>query len=156
MGYSYGYTDSGRMALSCDNCGNVGGVRKRTCPHKVTIDSSRGPRHALSYCYPPAVCQPCYKTLGGLRGIHGQDCADGAAKSQAGYDAKQAKLDAGDLMVLAAWGDWKAGVPEGKTLVLFGHGHVFEHRLVPDDSYHPNTKPFLSDYPDATPWENHA
>ena len=36
MGYCYGRNAHGNMALACDNCGTVGGVRKRTCPHKVT------------------------------------------------------------------------------------------------------------------------
>ena len=49
---------------------------------------------------------------GGTRGVHAR-CADSAHTAQAEYDAKQARIDAGELFVLAAWGDWQAGVPEG-------------------------------------------
>lgn len=157
MGYSYGYTETGRQALACDQCGTVGGVRKRKCPYMVLTDSSRGPRVKIHYCYPPALCGGCYKAAGGLRGVHGQQCADGAAQSQAEDDANQAKLDAGDLIVLAAWGDWQDKVPEGKTGVLFGaYGKTDTYRLVAAGDYNPRTKGFLSDYPDAIEWEDHA
>jgi hypothetical protein len=81
---------------------------------------------------------------------------DGAAKSQAEYDATEARLEAGDLIVLAAWGDWQAKVPEGMCGVMFGKTGVAVYRLVPDGSYQPRAKGFLSDYPEATAWEDHA
>ena len=46
MGYSYGYTAGGRMALSCQQCFHVGGVRKRPCP--------------VGYCPDAALCPVCY------------------------------------------------------------------------------------------------
>lgn len=152
MGYSYDMSNR----LCCDNCGTSGGVRKRKCPHVVTTDSARGPRVAIHYCYPPALCNGCYRANGGLRGVHGQSCKDGAARSQAEYDVTEAKLAAGDLIVLAAWGDWQAKVPEGMCGVMFGKTGVAVYRLVPHDSYQPRAKGFLSDYPEATAWEDHA
>lgn len=154
MGYSRDY----RGRLCCDRCGQGGGARKRTCPHTVLTDSTRGPRARLAYCYPPALCGPCYKAEGGLRGIHGQRCADGAATSQAEYDATEARLDAGEFQVLAAWGDWQDGVPEGRCGVLFGGRDGQVWKLVADGEYDPGPgrKPWLSDYPDATDWVDHA
>lgn len=153
MGYCYDM----RNRLCCDKCGASGGVRKRRCPYMVLGDSSRGPRFAMHYCSCPALCSVCYKALGGLRGVHGQECKDGAARSQAEYDAAQAKLDAGDLAVLAAWGDWNDKVPSGLTGVVFGaYGKTSIYRLVWADSYQPRAKPFLSDYPEAMEWEDHA
>lgn len=104
MGYSYGRTYSGRYALACDNCGTVGGVRKRKCPHTVLTDSIRsvnGQRHRLPYCPAPAVCSPCLKELGGSRKIH-ENCAEPAAKSQAEYDAAEALWLTGEPVVVSA------------------------------------------------------
>lgn len=153
MGYSYDMNNR----LCCDGCSRSGGVRKRKCPHMVLTDSSRGPRIEIHYCYPPALCDDCYRSRGGLRGVHGQHCADGAAASQAEYDADQAKLDAGDLMVLAAWGDWQDKVPEGMVGVKFGaYGQTSAYRLAWAESYQPRAMRFLSDYPDAIEWHDHA
>ena len=49
MGYCYGRAPSGRYALACDNCGAVGGVRKRKCPH--------------GYCPSAALCAGCSKSV---------------------------------------------------------------------------------------------
>lgn len=157
MGYSYGRNAAGNWALACDNCGDVGSVRKRPCRFKVLGDSHRtmdGKRHALPYCQPPALCSPCFTRLGGTRGVHGDECRDGAAYFQARADAKEAALDAGLGLVAAAWGDWQEYVPEGMTGVLFtGRASKPEfYRLVPADSYHPGAKPALTDYPEAVPW----
>lgn len=150
MGYCYDMSNR----LCCDRCGQSGGVRKRTCKYTVLGDSIRTPggtRHRMNYCYPPALCASCYKAMGGLRGIHGDDCRDGAAKSTAEADAIEALLDAGELFVVSASGDWAEGVPAGMVLVTFsGRGwtpHV--KRLVAKDSYQPGEKPKLSDYPEA-------
>jgi hypothetical protein len=40
--------------------------------------------------------------------------------------------------------------------VMFGKTGVAVYRLVPDGSYQPRAKGFLSDYPEATAWEDHA
>jgi hypothetical protein len=155
MGYSYGRNGRGNMVLSCDGCGDLGGVRKRTCPYEVLTDSSRGPRARLRYCYPPALCGGCYSACGGLRGVHGARCRDGAASSQEEYDARQAKLDAGELMVMAAWGDWQKGVPDGLVGVVFRGADQEAWRLVPEAAYEPGARPWLSDYPGAAGWEEH-
>ena len=154
MGYSYGRNARGNWVLSCDGCGTVGDVRKRTCPHKVTGDSLRGPRYAMSYCPAPALCAGCFKREGGTRGLHAR-CAEPARKSQAEYDAKQARIDAGELFVLAAWGDWQAGVPGGMCGVKFGGRDGEAWHLVPAGDYHPGKLPGLSDYPQAQPWAEH-
>jgi hypothetical protein len=151
MGYCYGRNATGRMALACDRCGNVGGVRKRTCPHKVLTDSSRGPRATLAYCTPSALCGGCFHEIGGSRVLH-RDCKDAAAASQAEYDANQARLDAGELTVLAAWGDWHETVPAGMAGVLFGGRDGQRAVLVPAADYQPGTRPWLSDYRDPDPW----
>lgn len=147
MGYGYGWTETGRMALACDKCGNVGGVRKRTCPYKVSSSAHRSTgRYTLPYCPAPALCSPCYKALGGLRGVHGQSCAEGAAAMQATEDAEQAALDAGDLLVAAAWGDWAEGVEPGYVKVKFtGNGREVE-RHMPKALYEPGKIKRLSQY----------
>lgn len=156
MGYSYGRTAKGGYGLACDNCGTVGGVRKRTCPARVLTDSlrsSNGKRHLISYCYPPAYCAACFAKAGGTKGVHGAKCAEGAAKSTAEYDAVEAALDAGEKFVVSASGDWKDGVPKGHVEVSFwGRGASGEVRvIVPATEYDPGAKRRLSDYPEAVP-----
>lgn len=155
MGYSYDFHNR----LCCDKCGHSGGVRKRTCPYKVLGDSLRTPggnRYTMNYCYPPALCAACYKQLGGLRGVHGDSCKEGAAKSQAEDDAIEAALDAGEMFVVSATGDWQEDVPEGMVLVTFWSRYNPEtrtrpevKRLVAKDDYQPTARPRLSDYPTA-------
>jgi hypothetical protein len=119
MGYCYGYNAAGRMVLACDNCGNTGGVRKRRCIFKVLGDAGRGgQRYEMDYCPAPALCAGCYAALGGAKKLHA-GCESGARASQAEYDANQAKLEAGEYMLNAGWGDWAEWVPEGKTGALF-------------------------------------
>ncbi len=149
MGYSYGQNERGSWVLSCDNCGNVGGVRKRTCPYTVLGDTLRtAKRYEMSYCYPPALCAVCYAALGGLRGVHGQDCETGAAKSQAGYDAIEAGLDAGELYVVSA----SMSGPGMVTVTFWGRRDPATRerrevkRVMPEGDYHPGAKPRLSDY----------
>jgi len=153
MGYCYGYTASGRQALACDGCGTVGGVRKRACRFRVTSDTLRSAvRIVMSYCSPPALCAACFKAAGGSKGIHGEQCREGAAKSQAEYDATEAALDAGESFVIAAWGDWQPGVPEGMVGVLFRGRAGETGRLVTKACYSSRGTSKLSDYPDALPW----
>ena len=142
MGYGYGHTSSGRYALACDRCGTVGGVRKRPCPHKVLTDSARGPRTWLRYCPAPALCGECYRELGGLRGVHPERCTKGAAASQAEYDARQARLDAGESMVVAAWNGPSADVVKVRC-------HDGAEYLIPIREYQQGRGGFVTDYPNA-------
>ncbi len=122
MGYGYGYGARGRLVLACDSCGKTGGVRKRTCPYKVTGTSLRSPtrtRWSLPYCPAPALCADCYKNHGGLRGVHGDSCKNGAAAYQARYDAEQARLESGDSQVTTRYGSWAEGVPDGHVKVVY-------------------------------------
>jgi hypothetical protein len=156
MGYSYRYNERGSLVLACDNCGQAGGVRKRRCPHKVLASSERcvdGQRHEIDYCPAPALCDDCYRTL---RPTLHANCAEGARASQGEYDERQRRLEAGELYVLAAWGDWHDEVPSGMVGVLFGGSRwgVAERKmLVREDDYAPGKRPWLSDYPTAIAWE---
>lgn len=116
MGYSYTRTSSGRSALSCDGCGGTDGTRKRVCIYTVTSASQRqgGPRHTLPYCKAPALCSACLKDEGGIRGVHGDRCRDGAAASQAADDAEQALIDSGAYLRRSA-----CTTPDGMVEVLF-------------------------------------
>lgn len=154
MGYSYGYTDSGRQALCCDQCGKPGGARKRDCVFKVLSSAITGPRHSLHYCYAPALCGPCLKALGGSRKLHEQ-CAEGAAASQAQSDAAQALIDSGVPIRIYAIGR-DDDVPEGKCKVGFQTKEgvkseylvdLAEYRAV---GYKEATS--LADYPSAVPF----
>jgi hypothetical protein len=132
MGYSYGYSASLRMALACDKCGAVGGVRRRQCPHMVrgsTERSSSGTRVAMHYCSAPALCAGCFREEGGTRGLH-RTCADGARQSEEEYDRRQARLQAGDHYVLARWGSWQETVPTGMVGCMFGGPGWTDHRYV--------------------------
>lgn len=97
MGYCFDYR--GRMV--CDGCGIAGGVRKRKCPYKVRYSAHNGGGSA-HYCSPPALCGDCYKKYGGLRGVHGDACRDGAAASQAREDADDLRAKSGDLALRSA------------------------------------------------------
>lgn len=135
MGYSYGQNERGRWVLSCDNCGNIGGVRKRTCPHKVLQSAHRvpnGQRYSLPYCYPAALCSSCYATH---KAVLHKDCEAAAAERQAEEDAIQAKLDSGAVLRSAAFGDWDETVPEGMVGVLFTAAGREEKWLMPDEAY---------------------
>lgn len=156
MGYSYGYNARGNLALACDNCGDVGGVRKRRCPYTVRGDSLRtvsGKRPEMDYCPAPAVCGACFAKLGGTHGIHGDQCRTGAAAMQERYDAKEAALDAGESFVTTGYGDWHKAVPAGWVGVTFNGRAGETHRLMPPEMYHPGTLERLSDYPYAVPWD---
>ena len=154
MGYSYGRNSRGNMALSCDGCGTCEGVRKRTCPHKVTGYTLTGPRVALNYCPPPAYCGACLAARGGNAKVHA-GCTDGAARMQADADAKQATLDAGGLLVMAAFGSWQDTVPAGMVGVKFTGRAGDSWGLVAEGDYDPGKRPALSDYPGAADWTDH-
>lgn len=147
MGYSYDM----RGRLACDSCGRTGETRKRPCPHKVTTETGQ----VLRYCQAPALCGDCLRKHGGTAGVHA-GCKEGAAKSQARYDARRERLAAGEAQVMCAWGDWHELVPTGLVGALFIGADKVEHCvLLRVQDYDPSTKPWLSDYPDAMPWENH-
>lgn len=136
MGYCY--EAHGSRRLVCDKCGLAGGVRKRKCAYKVIGDSHRVPsgnRPVMHYCQPPALCGLCYKQLGGLRGVHGERCRKGAAASQAEADAKQAQIDAGEMFVNAAWGQWMGTVPEGKVGLFYSGKDGDVYFLAPSERY---------------------
>lgn len=149
-----GYTIDNRGRLCCDHCGQAGGVRRRTCPYKVLTDSSRAPRTLLAYCKAPALCGPCLKDLGGMTGIH-KGCAAEAESSQAEFDAIEARLEAGGSYVQAAWGR-ATGVPAGMAGVVFSGRTGKTWVLVPEGDYDAGRKPWLSDYPQAETWADHA
>jgi len=145
----YGYDHRGR--LCCDNCGAGGGVRKRKCTYTVLGDSLHsGRRTSLHYCYPPALCADCLKTLGGSRALHA-GCAAGAAASQTAADAIEAALDAGEYFATSAWGAWHEAVPEGKTGVLYrGRGEPV-YVLLAESDYDRSPRPRLSEV-NSEPW----
>lgn len=146
-----GVTLDARGRACCDGCGAVRGVRKRKCPYLVLGDSLRSPsRFKMHYCSPPRYCAMCYSAAGGLRGVHGEQCREGAALSQAEYDARQVRLDAGDWHVVSASGDWRPDVPAGQVRVTFwtagGPARGERTLLVPESEYNPTRRPWLSDY----------
>lgn len=131
MGYSYDY----RNRLCCDSCGMSGGVRKRTCPYKVLTASHRSEnRLSMNYCYPSALCAVCYKSE---RATLHEGCAAGAATSQARYDLKQTRLDAGEHLLTSGSGSWLDHVPDGFVEATF-HANRYQDkqvRIVPKDLY---------------------
>lgn len=146
MGYCYDY---GTNRLSCDNCGHSGGVRKRSCKFKVLTSATRGQgRYTLNYCYPPAYCAACYKLRGGVK-LHDK-CREGAARSQATYDAEQARLEAGDAMITCRRGSHsRNNVPTGQYEATFVDINGRETVLVLlDTPDHKNYPDWLSDAPD--------
>lgn len=161
MGYSYGRDAAGNSGLACDGCGAIVGTRKRVCPYTVTGSSLRTPHGRrpapLPYCPAPAYCPGCYAARGGLRGVHGESCRDGAASMQAADDAQELMLDAGELLVTSAVGSYPgSGIPEGMVSVTFSGRYDAATRnvpevtrLVPAPDYDWRARPRLSDYPAA-------
>lgn len=152
MGCCYGYNpDSGRHQLACDSCGNIGGVRKRTCPRRVLGDSLRnahsdGSRHTLPWCSAPALCDACWQAKGRTNGVHA-NCTEGAAASQAEADKIEADLDNGHRLVVSATGSHDPDVPTGFTKVTFRGRDDETTALV--TGYDPTNRPRLADYPNA-------
>lgn len=156
MGYSYSRTGS----LCCDKCGTTGGVRKRTCPHKVTYPQD-GPGRSLPYCPAPALCRPCWVELGGTRTLHAQ-CKEPARRATEENQRIADRIAGGDLQVMSANG---SGVPAGMVGVTFAPNrtdrwHEKTYRLIDRDTYraqHATPGPtFLSDFPNAQPWPEGA
>jgi hypothetical protein len=112
MGYSYGTNERGNWCLACDNCGEVGGVRKRTCPEKVYYPNGS----SLPYCYPAALCSACYAKLKGT--LHA-NCKRGAAKENALQARRGALLDAGAYLWRGSYGEWHESVPAGMVGMVF-------------------------------------
>jgi hypothetical protein len=81
MGYTYGYSATGRMVLSCDMCGNDGGVRKRHCP--------------VGWCPAPALCSGCNKNAreSGVWATWHATCPERSAAYKAQRAAEQAEPD---------------------------------------------------------------
>lgn len=151
MGYCYSRTGG----LVCGGCGQPG-ARKRRCAYTVLCDSIRGARQRLDYCSPPALCSRCYKAAGGLRGVHGQACKDGAAASQAAADSVESRLDDGEAFVIVAFGAGDRGVPAGLVGVGFRSRAGESWRLVPEDDYADRAEyAALADFPGARPWPGH-
>jgi hypothetical protein len=131
MGYSYDWNNR----LCCDSCGQSGGVRKRKCTQKVLTDSHRSEtRFSINYCYPSALCSTCYQ---GCKTTLHDGCKEGAAKSQAQYDATQARLEAGEHLLISGRGSWAEDVPEGFVGATFAGNKYADHKdlLVPADLY---------------------
>lgn len=146
MGYCFDY----RGRLVCDGCGISGGVRKRKCAYKVRVSRLDG-GHSIPYCSPPALCGPCYKKHGGLRGVHGDACRDGAAESQARHDADEARLASGDFKSQGAFGDWNELVPKGKVgLLFYGQGDPFG--VLVDKADYDNRSVWFLDLKSYEPW----
>lgn len=138
MGYCYGTGATGRAKLVCEHCGTIGGVRKRTCPHKVVYPTGG----SLPYCPAPALCGPCLKReYGGLTALHA-DCAAPAAKRTQEEHQDYAKLLAGDAKVSGRWGDWCATVPAGQVGSYYATANGQEIAVLTSE---PNTPRWLSD-----------
>lgn len=138
MGYSYGMTASGRWARDCDHCGKSGGTKIYECIYKVydAGDRSNGQRFGLPYCMAPSLCRGCFNELGGIHGVHGERCREGAAESQRRDDEVRARLERGDRIVHCAWGDWHDDVPEGYVGIVGWSLTAGEsYHLVPTDQY---------------------
>lgn len=145
MGYSYCAT-TGRLA--CDGCGAAEGTtRKRTCPHRV----QHAEGFSLPYCYPSALCRACYARHKAT--LH-DACEAGAAAQTAKQQQRAAHFAAGEYERRTAWGSWHALVPAGKVGVVFVNAAgAEEYRLLPHESYADGA--WLSEYPDAQPWDVH-
>lgn len=151
---NYGRNARRSKVLLCDQCGTTGGVRRRECPYIVITAAARdADRRELPCCPPPALCRCCFRKAGGTAGVHGEWCRIEAATLQAEEDQEQARFEAGDFHIAAAWGDFRPDVPTGMVRVEFWpvadpNGQPII-RLIPAASYDPGRKGWLSDYPDA-------
>lgn len=141
MGYSY---DKGGR-LCCDRCGKAGGVRKRTCPHRVTYPGGA----SLPYCPARARCDDCLRAEGGNAKLHAA-CAAPAAARTLEEARKAARLAAGDLECRTGWGSWHPAVPAGWVGRRFvGTSGQESFFLIPDAVDDAAGSYFLSDYREA-------
>ena len=147
MGYGYGYNpQTGRQMLACDGCGQIGGVRKRKCPHLVFWPSeTRG----LPYCQAPALCAGCFKQEGGSKAIHA-GCEAPAKAAQDQHDADHTRLVNGDAKVSARWGSWHDEVPEGKVGCLYTNAKGGRVKILVDHSE--REVDWFLDLTTASPW----
>lgn len=148
MGYSYAKGGG----VCCDSCGGTP-ARKRTCPHKVIGSTFRmrpAVRSALPYCQAPALCSTCYQREKAT--LHA-DCKEGAERAQRAADKEQCRIDAGEFLRAAAWGDWHEQVPAGKVGVLFVNQDKEERfYLVPSAEYRGGGAPTIpADYSEVIP-----
>ena len=91
MGYSYGKNFRGRTVLSCDSCGNVGGVLKRKCP--------------FHYCPAPALCPSCWiKRRGELREYHEKNCKFSSKRYAEQRRRESNLIEGGEFVRCAALG----------------------------------------------------
>jgi hypothetical protein len=109
-------------------------------------------------CYAPALCGKCYRDLGGLRGVHGDACREGAERSNAEEAEKAVRYAAGDKEVVSASGDWHKDVPAGMVMVTFAAGRsrgawaAQVVALMPKEAYSGDVaggRRWLSEYPEA-------
>jgi hypothetical protein len=141
-------------SLVCDGCTSTG-AKLRECTYFVTEPNGQ----RLRYCSPVALCDGCLAKVGGRAGLHAK-CKEGAARSQAGSDAKAARLAAGELFVSSALSGRTWYVPAGLTGVQFsGRAGAQTWRLVPHEDYDREYRAkglmlALSDFPGALPWED--
>jgi hypothetical protein len=109
MGYCY--TVGGKLV--CDRCDKAGGVRKRTCPHKVYYYDGTG---ALPYCQPAALCSSCYQIVKAT--LHA-GCEAAAVQRSIENMREHQRLLAGDARVVCRFGDWDADVPTGYVRAIY-------------------------------------
>jgi len=148
MGYSYDITGK----LCCDCCGEVGKVRKRTCPHRVYYAGGG----SLPYCSPSALCPTCYQKH--KAALH-EGCKERADERTREEAEKAKRLAGGAYETRTVFGDWHEDCPKGWVLVVFTNRCGAEkHCLIPDSFYNPTDYPFLEDYPEgvAVPVESDA
>lgn len=153
MGYSYGFNPAtGRMNLSCDSCGTITNVRKRTCPYCVRYHDGT----SLPYCPAPALCGPCFTKRGKNAGVH-EACKEGARQAQARENVITARLSLGEHRLAAGFGSWHETVPEGSVGAIFRNKQGEEvYRLIPVELYQ-NRPPdaFLEDFTESADWPEH-
>lgn len=89
MGYSYGRNEKGNYVLSCDSCGNIGGVLKRKCPH--------------NYCPAPALCPSCWiERRGELKAYHETHCKAASERYAAQRQREKDLMENGEFIRCAA------------------------------------------------------
>jgi hypothetical protein len=120
------------MALSCDACGHVGGVRKRRCP--------------VGYCPAPALCGACnakFRQDGSWARAHAE-----CPRLHAEYVAEEAEKAAHpEQWARSAFGDWHPDTPKGMVRVIT---HAGTEVIVPKDAYDPSV-PGFGAWPGYTP-----
>ena len=90
MGYCYGINPlTGRQNLACDECGRIGGVRKRRCTY--------------GYCSATALCKECYNKLKNeLKQYHETHCKQAAKEYEERKTLEQRMLEEGKYLLCCA------------------------------------------------------